>query len=220
VAPRYDFLNALLSAGINSLWETALAQQVIKNRAEKILDAACGSGAIIRRLFRLSHTPVAITGVDFCPPLLAQARQNKALRRFLETGRLELIEADALNLPFDNESFDAITVAYGLRNFCDRPKFYAEALRVLKPGGRLYILEFSQPCALFRPAYRLYLEALPHLAQILGAPRDAYRYLNDTIRAFPNADALGQEILCAGFKEVSCRRLTCGIVALHTAPKA
>ncbi len=219
VAPRYDFLNSFLSGGINSNWETVLAQQVIKDSSREILDVACGSGAVIKRLFRLSHTPIKVTGVDFCPNLLEQAQKNSALKPHIDAGSLELIEADALDLPFLDESFDAVTVAYGVRNFCDRPKFYAQAKRVLKHGGKLYILEFSQPDAIMRPFYRLYLRILPILAGLFGAPREAYAYLNDTITAFPNAKTLGEELSQAGFSEISCRRMTFGVVAFHCAKK-
>ena len=158
--------------------------------------------------------------LDFCPALLEQARKNRVLKTRIASGSLELVEADALDLPFSNESFDAITVAYGLRNFCNRQKFYTEANRVLKHGGALYILEFSQPDAVIRPFYRLYSSLLPALAGLLGAPKDAYAYLNASIKAFPNANALTQELLQAGgFSEVACRRMTLGVVALHCAKK-
>ena len=126
------------------------------------------------------------------------------------------MHGDCLNLPFEDNSFDLITIAFGLRNLADRAKGLAEMLRVLRPGGRLIILEFSQPYFWFRPFYYLYLRGiLPWIARWVTGDRDAYLYLGTSISGFPNREGLCEEIEKAGFKEVSARSLTFSIVALH-----
>jgi demethylmenaquinone methyltransferase / 2-methoxy-6-polyprenyl-1,4-benzoquinol methylase len=217
VAPRYDFINSLLSLGFDGLWRKALVRSILFHAPGKLLDIACGSGRVLRTVKAISRASrqaaPELTGVDFCPELLALAKADPHLRE------VHFQEADALNLPFAEGSFDALSVAWGLRNFADRPRFYAEALRVISPGGRLYILEFSQPYALFRPLYRLYQLGIPLLARLCGAPREAYAYLNRSINAFPSAPKLAEELRAAGWRDVAFRRLTFGVVALHVAQK-
>jgi demethylmenaquinone methyltransferase/2-methoxy-6-polyprenyl-1,4-benzoquinol methylase len=128
--------------------------------------------------------------------------------------------ADALMLPFQDAAFDCVTVAFGLRNMADRAQALAEMRRVLRPGGHLFLLEFSQPRRWFAPIYFRYLRhVLPHLARLLTGDKAAYDYLGGSIGEFPSHEAMSTELTAAGFYPVTCRRLTCGIVALHRARK-
>jgi demethylmenaquinone methyltransferase/2-methoxy-6-polyprenyl-1,4-benzoquinol methylase len=129
-------------------------------------------------------------------------------------------QGDGLALPLPDASFDAVTISFGLRNLADRARGLSEMRRVLRPGGRLFVLEFSQPHAWFRPLYYFYLrKLLPHIAGVVTGDRDAYVYLNNTIGSFPDRAALAAEISAAGFTAVTARAMTFGIVALHTAQK-
>lgn len=207
VAPRYDFLNHLLSGGSDWRWREKVASAVARRSPKRLLDLATGSGDLLRLLERRIPTLEETWGVDLSPSMLAVARA-KGLRR--------LLQADALNLPFPDGSFDVVTVAFGLRNFADRLRGLAEMRRVLRPGGSVFILEFSRPRAWLAPAYFFYLQRiLPEIARLFGAPREAYRYLASSIAAFPGAEELAEEMARAGFAGVRFQRWTGGVVALH-----
>ncbi len=217
-AQRYNCVNTVLSLGIDRHWRQSLARAVAATKAHKILDIATGSGVLsfaMAKEYESQGLPYEITGADFCEPLLEVARADLAKKKF--TGKITFIQADALQLPLPDRSVDALTVAFGLRNFESRPRAYTEMRRVLKPGGQAFILEFSQPVGLMKPFYHLYDNALPTIAGWLGQDKDSYQYLKDSVRGFPAAPALAEELKQAGFTSVGFRRMTGGIVALHQA---
>jgi demethylmenaquinone methyltransferase/2-methoxy-6-polyprenyl-1,4-benzoquinol methylase len=158
--------------------------------------------------------------MDFCQPMLDEAEAKKNAAGLGHGTNLTFRQGDALALPLADESVDAVTIAFGLRNLADRPHGLREMRRVLRPGGRLFVLEFSQPHPWFRPFYFFYLKKiLPVLAGAVTGDRAAYVYLNDTITEFPDRDALAAEIRAAGFSAVSATPMTFDIVALHEAAK-
>jgi demethylmenaquinone methyltransferase/2-methoxy-6-polyprenyl-1,4-benzoquinol methylase len=155
--------------------------------------------------------------MDFCAPMLALAESKRSGRRS-GPAQLEFRLGDALNIPLPDASFDAVTIAFGLRNMADRSRCLSEIRRVLRPGGRLFVLEFSQPWRPVRPLYSFHLShVVPWLAGILTGERGAYEYLRDSIGAFPGRGALSAELLGSGFSQVSASAMTLGVVALHVA---
>ena len=219
VAKRYDLANHWLSGGIDFYWRKCLVKLARQNKPTDILDLATGSGDVLFALRKGLGKKLNLTGLDFCEPMLVQARKKRTVRG-LEEGANQFLNGDCLNLPFKDDSFDLITIAFGLRNLADRAKGLREMLRVLRPGGRLIILEFSQPYFWFRPFYYLYLRGiLPWVARWLTGDRDAYLYLGTSIAEFPNRKGLCKEIEKAGFQAVSARSLSFSIVALHQGRK-
>ncbi|WP_246186509.1 class I SAM-dependent methyltransferase [Methylacidimicrobium tartarophylax] len=209
VAQHYDFLNHLLSLGTDWWWRERVAASVRRRGPQRLLDLATGSGDLLRLLERRIPGLEEAWGVDVSPSMLAVARGK---------GLCRLLQADALALPFPDGSFDVVTVAFGLRNFPERGRAFAEMQRILRPGGAAFILEFSRPWAWLAPAYFFYLRSiLPEIAHLFGAPREAYRYLASSIAAFPGAEELAEEMERAGFGSVRFQRLTGGVVALHEA---
>lgn len=216
IARRYDLANRLLSGGMDVWWRKRLVSKVRAQSPRQLLDLATGSGDVAFALAQGVPTAELITGADFCAPMLAEAYEKK--RRNPPPRAVSFQPADILALPFGDESFDVITISFGLRNLADRDRGLREMHRVLRPGGRLFILEFSQPHRWFRGIYFFYLRhVLPRVAGFITRDRAAYEYLNATISAFPDRDALAQEIGRAGFRHVTARPMTLGIVALHAA---
>ena len=219
VAPRYDLANHLLSGGIDFLWRRKLVKQAREGAHDHILDLATGSGDVALALRSGLSAKVKITGVDFCEPMLDRARWKRD-RQNLEKEVNQFLVGDCLDLKFPDESFDLITIAFGLRNLADRKLGLLEMLRVLKPGGRLIVLEFSQPYFWFRPFYYIYLKGiLPWLARLVTGDRDAYLYLGSSISEFPDRIGLAKEIQQSGFERVEHEALTFSIVALHQGKK-
>jgi demethylmenaquinone methyltransferase/2-methoxy-6-polyprenyl-1,4-benzoquinol methylase len=218
IARRYDLANRLLSGGRDVAWRRQLVAAALTAPPRDLLDLATGSGDVAFALSRAAPE-ARIVGADFCLPMLEEAeRKKKAAGGY---GNVTFQAADALALPFPPASFDAVTIAFGLRNLADRARGLAEMRRVLRPGGRLLVLEFSQPYAWFRPFYLFYLRRiLPAFAGGVTGDRAAYVYLNESIEVFPGRPALAAEIRAAGFTGVSARALTFGIVALHEAAAA
>ena len=218
VAPRYDLLNHLLSANIDKYWRNRTVTRLkpyLDKPDVKALDICCGTGDMTILLEKA--TGVAALGSDFCHPMLIEAG-----RKF-SAGKLKspLFEADGLKLPLRNGSVDVVTVAFGFRNFANYRHGIEEMLRVLKPGGVAAVLEFTQPPnAAFRSVFNLYsTRVLPVIGgMISGSPR-AYKYLPESVRKFPAAPELAQEMRAAGFKTVEYHYMTFGIVALHLAVK-
>ena len=215
VAPRYDVANHLLSGGIDFLWRKNLVKLACEGSQQDILDLATGSGDVAFALRHGLPKDVRVTGVDFCEPMLKQAREKRD-KQALSSDDNQFVVGDCLDLKFEDESFDLITIAFGLRNLADRNRGLSEMLRVLKPGGRLIVLEFSQPYFWFRPFYYFYLRGiLPWLARLVTGDRDAYLYLGSSISEFPDRSDLSKELEDAGFSKVFCKALTFSIVALH-----
>ncbi|HWA08404.1 MAG TPA: bifunctional demethylmenaquinone methyltransferase/2-methoxy-6-polyprenyl-1,4-benzoquinol methylase UbiE [Opitutaceae bacterium] len=219
VARRYDLANRVLSGGVDRWWRRRLVAAVRRTAPRSVLDLATGSGDVAFALSRGLGPDVAITGADFCEPMLEQARAKQRADG-ARYAAINFVQGDGLALPFPDETFGAVTISFGLRNMADRARALAEMRRVLRRGGHLYVLEFSQPDRWLRPLYYWYLEKLsPKLAGLLTGEPSAYEYLCDSIEQFPDRAALAAELTKAGFGAVTARGLTFGIVALHEAAK-
>jgi len=218
IADRYDVFNAMASLGIDRSWRRELVRACALTPASRVLDLASGTGDVAFALANLGH-PAEVVATDFVPEMLAVA-EKKAAENPPDVP-VSFSVADAQDLPFPDESFDVVTVAFGVRNFPDRERNFAEVLRVLKPGGRYVILEFSRPpFGPWRGIYHVYLrQAIPLIGGALTGDRAGFVYLNDSIRQFPRQEALAAELRDAGFSAISWTDLTGGIVALHTAVK-
>lgn len=215
VAPRYDLANHFLSGGIDFYWRKKLVKLAAEDTCDDVLDLATGSGDVLFALRDGLPHETAITGVDFCEPMLEEAR-NKREVKGLDEDSNKFLWGDCLSLDFPDNSFDLITISFGLRNLADREKGLKEMNRVLKPGGRLIVLEFSQPFLWFRPFYYFYLRLiLPWMARLVTGDRDAYLYLGSSISAFPDRFGLVKEFENAGFEKIRFTSLTFAIVALH-----
>lgn len=213
VADRYDLTNDVLSVGNDRLWRISLRRAVDPRPGERILDLAAGTGTSSVALAASGATVVA---ADFSPGMIAVGR-----RKYGHLPNVEFVEADATNLPFDDAEFDAVTISFGLRNVVDPKKALAEMLRVTKPGGRLVVCEFSTPpVGLVRVAYNFYISRImPLIVRLVSSNSDAYTYLNDSIRAWPNQKRLAGWLRDAGWRSVKYRNLSAGIAALHRGEK-
>ena len=210
VAKRYDLVNDLLSLGQTKAWRRATTKIIAPRAGMKILDLAAGTGS--------SSEPLAAAGADVIPAdfsegMLAAGRKARP--------HLAFTKADALNLPFKDGEFDLVTISFGLRNTADIDLALAQMLRVTKPGGQLVVCEFSSPTfAPFRKIYTNYLmRALPWVASRTSSNPDAYIYLAESIRAWPDQKALAARIEAAGWSRVTWKNLTGGVVAVHKAFK-
>ncbi|HEY1764556.1 MAG TPA: bifunctional demethylmenaquinone methyltransferase/2-methoxy-6-polyprenyl-1,4-benzoquinol methylase UbiE [Opitutaceae bacterium] len=217
IAHRYDIANRLLSLGIDIHWRSQLVTAVAATGPRNVLDLATGSGDVALALGRKLRASARIFGLDFCEPMLEQAEARKISKPERYAG-VQFILGDASAIPMPDESFDAVTIAFGFRNFANRSHCLSEILRVLRKGGQLYILEFSQPWASIRPLYTFYMRRFaPALASVITGDRRAYDYLATSIENFPDRKTLALEIRKEGFVDVRSKALTLGIVALHQA---
>jgi demethylmenaquinone methyltransferase/2-methoxy-6-polyprenyl-1,4-benzoquinol methylase len=209
VAARYDIMNFAMGGSLDSYWRWRLVRAVAAQRPARVLDLATGSGDVLLALRRHQAYTECAAGADFCLPMLQQAKAKKATN---------LLVGDGLRLPFPDASFDAVTISWGLRNFADRLAGLREMRRVLRPGGRAYVLEFSHPVAWLSPLYFWHMRNLmPKYAQFITPERGAYEYLGESIRTFPRQPVLAAMMLEAGFSASRWTNLTLGIVALHIA---
>ena len=210
ISPRYDLLNHVLSANIDTRWRRRVVRKLQPHLGpeRRVLDVGCGTGDLSVALFEKSAAQVV--GIDFCRPML-QLAQAKA-------PRLRFIEGDALQLPFSDAAFDCVTVAFALRNLASVELGLAELRRVLKPGGWLAILEFSQPTVpVIRQVVRFYYRRLlPWIGGLLSGLRSAYEYLPDSISKFPDQQRLASMMRSTGFESVEFENLSGGIAAIHT----
>ncbi len=213
VAARYDATNVAMTFGLDAVWRRATTAAVAPQPGERVLDVAAGTAKSSASLAREGASVVA---ADFSPGMFAEGRRRHGGLR-----GLEFVHADAMELPFDDDSFDAVTISYGLRNVHDPRRALAEFLRVTKPGGRIVVNEFSTPPnPLFRWLYRFYnARILPIVARIVGSNGEAYDYLDESIAAWPDQPTLAGWMREAGWDGVAYRNLTFGIVALHRATK-
>lgn len=214
IARQYDLLNHLLSFNLDRRWRRRTVDRVtaiVRAPTARILDLCCGTGDVLIELERRRGSPGI--GADFCHPMLTTAA-GKIQRSRL---RSPLFEADGLMLPLASSSLDAITIAFGFRNFANYNRGLAEMLRVLKPGGIAAILEFSQPGnAAFARVYNWFSTVLlPRVGGMISGSRQAYSYLPESIRKFPNAEQLAGRMREAGFQKVEYELMTFGAVALH-----
>lgn len=216
IARRYDVANHLLSGGTDYLWRQRLVRAVHDCQPQAVLDLATGSGDVAFALADSLPSGTAITGMDFCQPMLDEAVKKRT--GSARWAKIEFKPGDGLALPLPDSVYDAVTISFGLRNMADRHRALCEMRRVLRPGGRLFVLEFSQPYPWFRPFYYAYLKyVLPLIAGFVTGDRSAYEYLCGSIEEFPDRTALSQELRAAGFQSVHATPLTFGIVALHAA---
>jgi demethylmenaquinone methyltransferase / 2-methoxy-6-polyprenyl-1,4-benzoquinol methylase len=215
IAPRYDLLNHLLSMNIDRYWRARTvtrASQVLARPGARVLDVCCGTGDLMLALEARSGS-ARVLGSDFSHPMLVAAGRKIEQRHF----RSVLFESDALNLPLADASLDLVTIAFGFRNLANYRRGLIELRRVLKPEGMLAILEFSTPPnAWFAALYRFYSRAiLPRIGGWISGSKDAYTYLPESVRKFPDAAGLVDQMREAGFTNVRFERMTAGIVALH-----
>lgn len=218
IAGRYDLANHLLSGGIDFYWRRVLTRKVKAFGPKDVVDLATGSGDVAFKLRDRLGAEVPIAGLDFCEPMLDEARGKKKKKATYADLRFDF--GDCMELPLSDESVDAVTISFGVRNFEDRQKGLKEILRVLRSGGRLYVLEFSQPDRWFHPIYYFYLKyILPRVAAIATGDKSAYDYLAGTIENFPTKEALAEQLKLAGFDTVEADGLTFSIVAIHEATK-
>ena len=207
VAHAYDKTNDLLSFGQAKLWRKKVLEKVDPQSGEKILDIAAGTGT---SSMALKLPGVEVVAADFSTGMLAEGK-----KRYPE---LEFVFADAMKLPFKNNEFDVVTMSFGLRNVQDRDKALGEFLRVLKPGGRLVICEFSHVPGLLGVFYRAYLTLiLPLVSRLASKTPDAYSYLSESIVAWPKQAELAKDIAKAGFSKTQWKNLSFGVVAIHSA---
>ncbi|MGK0186009.1 MAG: demethylmenaquinone methyltransferase/2-methoxy-6-polyprenyl-1,4-benzoquinol methylase [Verrucomicrobiales bacterium] len=206
IADRYVLTNHVLSMGTDILWRKKVARLVALQDPRLLLDLATGSGDLAAEI--VSTCPeLEIIGADFCQPMLSHARKR---------GLQNLIVADGLQLPFADEVFDAVTVAFGLRNMADWPAAVAEMHRVLKSGGRLIVLDFSLPSGILRRPYTFYLNnVLPRIAGLLTGQRDAYDYLSKSVGDFPSGEKMVALLKDCGFCEATADALSFGIASVY-----
>ena len=215
IASRYDLLNHLLSANIDKRWRRLVRESlkdVLDDGSAAVLDVACGTGDLSIEL--RSHSKAAVIGTDFCRPMLGLARSKTSDLKL----NIPYVEADAMQLSFPDQSFDAVTIAFGLRNLANFADGLAELRRVLNPGGRLVVLEFSTPRVPgFAALFNFYFtRVLPRIGGAVSGSRGAYEYLPDSVSKFPDQKRLAGLIEKTGFKDVSYRNLTGGIAAIHS----
>lgn len=219
IAGRYDLLNHLLSGQMDKRWRRLVAKRLRERFGSKeaiVLDVACGTGDLSLELFEKIGARVVAT--DFCRPMLEVAARKIAPAAEAGGQRsIQLIEGDALHLPFIDTSFDGVTIAFGLRNLSNVERGLAELFRVLKPGGSLAVLEFSKPVIPgFSFLFQVYFtKLLPFVGGLISGSRSAYQYLPDSVSRFPNQTELVARMQQAGFERVEYQNLTGGIAALH-----
>jgi demethylmenaquinone methyltransferase/2-methoxy-6-polyprenyl-1,4-benzoquinol methylase len=221
IAGRYDFLNRLLSMGIDRRWRRELIGLSGDLRGLTVLDVCCGTGEVA---LRLSRGGARVVGIDFTPEMLRLAEQKRGRRTLPQAGPLIFVHGDAIALPVAAGGADLVTIAFGIRNVVDRAAGLAEMARALKPGARLLILEFGAPSnARMAAAFGLYFERiLPRVGAFVSGDREAYRYLPESVAAWPGPVEFQREIEQAGFVDCGHRALSGGIAYLHwgSAPRA
>lgn len=220
IAPWYDFLNHALSLNIDRTWRTATTRLVPPELAERgpILDLCTGTGDLALAYYRAAKGAVPIVGADFSPEMLARAAAKSAKAG----AAIRFVEADAQALPFPDDTFQIVTVAFGLRNVTDIDRGLAEMVRVARPGGRVAVLEFSRPRnRMLGPLYSWYFRRiLPRIGQLLSRSREnAYRYLPESVLNFPDYEVLADTMRSHGLAEVRFRPFTCGIATLYIGVK-
>ena len=205
ISPVYDAMNRTMTLGLDRRWRRAAAESVVRY-GDGVLDACCGTGDLA--LAAKDAGAGSVTGLDFSPRMLERARAKSR--------EIEWVQGDLLALPFEDASFDAATVGFGIRNLEDLERGLGELRRVLRPGGRLAILEITQPRGLLAPFYRLWFDRLVPLLGKLLPGGSAYTYLPASVRRFPGPEELGELLRAAGFDGVRWRLFAGGIVALHS----
>jgi demethylmenaquinone methyltransferase/2-methoxy-6-polyprenyl-1,4-benzoquinol methylase len=215
VASRYDVMNDLMSAGVHRLWKDAMMDWLAPRPGQRLLDVAGGTGDIAFRF--LKRAPEArATVLDMTESMLIEGQRRAEAEKLAD--RLSWVVGDAMALPFEDESFDVYTISFGIRNVTRIEDALSEAFRVLKPGGRIMVLEFSQlPNPALQWAYDRYsFNVIPVMGQIVANDRESYQYLVESIRRFPDQERFAAMIRAAGFEQVKYRNLSMGVAALHS----
>ncbi len=220
IAGRYDLLNRTLSLGRDRVWRKRLAQYLPEGNNIRLLDLATGTGDVILTLCQASDRIGSAVGIDMAEKMLERAKEKISASRFAD--KIDVKVGDAMAIPFEDCSFEASTIAFGVRNLTDVPSGLKEMLRVLKPGGRMLILEFSlPPNGLIRAAYLAYFRhILPSIGGVVSGDKQAYRYLNRTVETFPYGKEFCGLMRDAGFEDVKEHRLTFGIATIYEGTKA
>ncbi|MBD5246037.1 MAG: bifunctional demethylmenaquinone methyltransferase/2-methoxy-6-polyprenyl-1,4-benzoquinol methylase UbiE [Barnesiella sp.] len=218
IAPAYDFMNRAMTFGIDKWWRSLAVKMIRKHSPAQILDVATGTADLAIKLALELH-PEHVTGIDLSEGMVELGRR-KVIERGL-SDKVTLTTGDCLALPFADNSFDCVTVAYGVRNFEHLDRGYAEMFRVLKPGGMICVIELSTPQSpLVKPFYRLYTRTLiPAVGRLISKDTRAYSYLPESIAAVPQGDRMLQLMRGAGFTNCLCRTLTFGTCSIYTATK-
>ncbi len=216
VASKYDVMNDLMSGGIHRLWKDAMMDWLAPRPGQHLLDVAGGTGDIAFRFLGRAGESARATVLDLTEPMLAEGQKRAEAANMAH--QLDWIAGDAMALPFADNSFDVYTISFGIRNVTRVEDALTEAFRVLRPGGRLMVLEFSQiPNDLMQKVYDLYsFNVIPQMGKVVTGDRDSYRYLVESIRRFPDQDRFAAMIRAAGFDLVKYRNLSMGIAALHS----
>ena len=214
IAGRYDLLNSVMTAGLHHAWRVRAADRAEVSPGDSVLDVCCGTGDLAFELAGRVSPGGHVVGCDFSEPMLDLARE-KAADRSAESVRFEW--ADALQLPYDDARFDAVTVGFGVRNFADRDKGLREMARVLRPGGRLVVLEFTEPQRPpFSTFYSLWFDRIvPVLGRLTDNP-EAYSYLAESVHSFPQPAGLAAKMEAAGLERVRWLVLAGGILTIHS----
>ncbi|MBP89891.1 MAG: bifunctional demethylmenaquinone methyltransferase/2-methoxy-6-polyprenyl-1,4-benzoquinol methylase UbiE [Planctomycetaceae bacterium] len=221
IAPRYDLLNHLLSMNVDRYWRWRTVKLAASQGSAPILDVCTGTGDLAFAYYKRTKGEVPIVGSDFCPAMLDVGEAKK--KKFGCNGKITFVEADAQQLPFDDDHFQLVTVAFGLRNVADTDQGIREMTRVCQPGGRVAILEFSMPrWQPFKTIYGFYFRnVLPRIGQWLARNREqAYTYLPESVGQFPSGEELAERMRDAGLTEVRFYALTLGIATLYIGTKA
>ena len=215
VASKYDIMNDAMSLGIHRLWKDAMMDWLAPRPGQRLLDVAGGTGDISFRFLDRAPSATA-TVLDMTESMLVEGR--KRAEADARADRLDWVVGDAMALPFEANVFDVYTISFGIRNVTRIADALSEAYRVLKPGGRLMVLEFSQiPNELMQKVYDLYsFNVIPTMGKVIANDRDSYQYLVESIRKFPDQETFAGMIRSAGFGHVKYRNLTMGIAALHS----
>lgn len=214
VAGKYDLMNDLMSMGIHRFWKLFTVSNSGVRRGAKVLDIAGGTGDLTRKFSKMVGDSGKVVLADINASMLNVGRDRLTDQGYV--GNIEYVQANAECLPFPDNSFDCITIAFGLRNVTNKDKALASMFRVLKPGGQLMVLEFSKPADWLAPVYDTYsFKLLPKIGQLIAGDEDSYRYLAESIRMHPDQETLKQMMIDVGFERCDYHNMTAGIVALH-----
>lgn len=217
ISPKYDFLNHLLSLGIDKVWRRKAINFIKEDHPKHILDIATGTGDFAIQALKIN--PDKVTGVDISVGMLDMGR--KKLKKMKLDDRIELLEGDSEGLQFADNTFDAVIVAFGVRNFENLENGLSDMLRVVKKGGKVVVLEFSKPKYFpFKQLYNFYFNSiLPKIGRLVSKDSSAYTYLPDSVKSFPDGDNFLNVLKKVGYKETRCKTLTFGISSIYIGTK-